>query len=112
AGFRAFYERKTRIPSDLSLFPGSRETLLALHERYNLYLVTSGSLETQKEKIRILGIRDIFKDIRCVDINKGERKSSAFAAIMNITRSPPERHLSIGNRVDTDIAEARLLAWK
>lgn len=110
AGLRSFYDRK--IETDISLFPGARETLSELRKRYDLYLVTSGTPSTQQEKIRILEIGDYFKQIICVDITKNERKYAAFASIMRMTGSNPERHLSIGNRIDTDIAEARMLNWK
>lgn len=110
AGFRAFYERK--VDTDISLLPGARETLAELRHRYDLYLVTSGTPTTQYEKIRILDIAGYFKEIICVDLTKDERKYSAFTKIMRATGSEPECHLSIGNRIDTDIAEARLLNWK
>ncbi|MES2855591.1 MAG: HAD family hydrolase [Bdellovibrionota bacterium] len=42
----------------------------------------------------------------------GERKSQAFAAIMRGTGLPPDRFLSIGNRLDTDVSEAKRLGWK
>jgi len=110
AGLRSFYDRK--IETDISLFPGVKETLSELRNRYDLYLVTSGTPSTQEEKIRILEIADYFKQVIFVDITKNERKYTAFATIMRATGSKPEHHLSIGNRIDTDIAEARLLNWK
>jgi putative hydrolase of the HAD superfamily len=77
-----------------------------------LNLVTAGHPATQEEKIRILGIRPLFTRIIVVDPSIGERKGSAFSEIMRESRKPPARHLSIGNRVETDIAEARSLGWK
>ena len=109
-GFHAFYNRK--VESDISLFPRVKEMLVQLRAKYKLYLVTSGSRPTQEEKIRHLGLRDYFVDIKCVDLASGQRKIDAFAAIMFATKSPPPRHLSIGNRIDTDVAEARRLGWK
>lgn len=112
AGIDAFYNRKDRINPKISLFPHALTMLRTMKTRYSLHLVTSGSPETQNEKIRILGIRELFQSIHCVDTLKNERKFSAFSAIMRATNAPPEHHLSIGNRIDTDIAEARRLNWK
>ena len=109
-GFHAFYNRKVEI--DISLIPGVRELLLELSLGYRLFLVTSGAKATQAEKIRILNIRDFFVSIQIVDPSHGETKGEAFLQIMRATGDEPERYLSIGNRIDTDIAEARALGWR
>lgn len=109
-GFHSFYNR--RVETNISLFPGARELLIRLYGTYSLHLVTSGSRATQEEKIRILGIAGYFKSISHVDPSRSERKKDAFAKIMEETQSPPGRYLSMGNRVDTDVAEARAIGWK
>jgi len=109
-GFHSFYNR--RVETNISLFAGARELLIRLYGNYGLHLVTSGSRATQEEKIRILGIAAYFKSIGHVDPSRGERKKNAFAKIMEETGCPPERYLSVGNRVDTDVAEARAIGWK
>lgn len=109
-GFHSFYNR--RVETNICLIPGVRELLVKLYGSYVLHLVTSGSRVTQEEKIRILGISAYFKSIGHVDPSRGERKKTSFARIMEETHCPPARHLSIGNRVDTDIADARAIGWK
>jgi len=109
-GYRAFYNRK--VETDIALFPGAREMLAELKNRYALHLVTSGSRPTQEEKIRILEISDFFKTISHVDPTQNQRKQDAFNEIVKLAPAPPERFLSIGNRIDTDISEARALGWK
>lgn len=109
-GYDAFYDRT--IDGGLTLPKGVREMLERLHEKYSLHLVTSGVPRTQQEKIDVLGLRPYFDSITIVDSSRGETKSDAFARIMKSTRALPTRHLSIGNRVDTDISEARALGWQ
>lgn len=109
-GFHAFYNR--RVESDIHLFSGAREMLIALHSKYGLHLVTSGARSTQEEKIRLLGISQLFDSVGHVDPSRGQCKRDAFAKIMSETGRSPARYLSVGNRIDSDIAEARELGWK
>jgi FMN phosphatase YigB (HAD superfamily) len=109
-GFHAFYNR--RVESTITLFPQMREILVALHKTYGIHLVTAGNRATQEEKIRILKIHDLFDGIHHVDPSRGEFKRDAFHKIMTKTACPPKRYLSVGNRIDSDIAEAKLLGWK
>lgn len=109
-GFQSFYNRK--VEPDITLFRGARELLGRLKSHYGLHLVTSGSRATQEEKIRILDIADLFDNILHVDPSQGARKRDAFRQVMKLTGSPPSRYLSVGNRIDTDIGEARELGWQ
>jgi 2-haloacid dehalogenase len=111
-GYSAFYNRK--VESDIALFPGAREMLIELSQRYPLYLVTAGTKTTQEEKIEILKIAEYFKSISHVDPSQGQRKSEAFAAIHSRGdghNPSPSSYLSIGNRIDSDIADAKRLGW-
>ena len=111
AGYMAFHNR--RVETNIALFPGALEMLRKLRSKsYGLHLVTSGHQPTQREKVRILGLDEIFLDIQYVDPMKRERKNDAFRQIMAATRASPEKHLSIGNRLDTDIGPARELGWR
>ncbi len=109
-GFHAFYNRK--VESTISMFPKMREMLLDLHKNYGIHLVTAGNRATQDEKIRILKISNLFDGIYHIDPSRGEFKRDAFNRIMSKTACPPEQYLSIGNRIDSDIAEAKALGWK
>ena len=109
-GYKAFYNRE--VESDISLFPGAREMLVSLRKTYSLHLVTAGHRPTQEAKIRILGLEPVFTSISHVDPAAGERKGMAFERIMSAHGGSPNRYLSIGNRIDTDISEARRLGWR
>lgn len=105
AGLEAFYRRD--IDSNISLFPGADQLLSDLGRRYSLHLVTAGDRATQARKVAILGLEPRFRSIHYVEPARGERKQAAFTAIIHGTGSAPATHLSIGNRLDTDIAEAK-----
>lgn len=109
AGFTAFYSRN--VESNIALRTGVSELLEKLEKKYLLYLVTAGNPETQMQKIRHLKFADRFKRIFLVDPSRGETKQEAFRSIMELHGNTPEKYLSIGNRVDTDIAEAKELGW-
>lgn len=109
-GYDAFHVRK--VETDIELFPGTRELLYGLRDRYGMHLVTAGNRATQEQKIRILGIEDLFAEIRHVDPSKGETKQSAFEGIMRTAGGEPSRYLSVGNRLDTDVADAKRLGWR
>ena len=111
AGNHAFYNRK--VEEDINVFPGVLDLLAGLRaDGYHLHLVTQGHRPTQEEKIRILKIGRAFESIHHVDPSKGERKRDAFAKIMEQTGAAASNHLSIGNRIDTDISEAKEIGWK
>ncbi len=110
AGHRAFHDRA--VERDISLFAGTRDLLRDLRTKYRLSLVTAGAPGTQQEKIDILKINDSFDEILIVNILRGETKGQAFKRIQDTHGGVPERYLSIGNRLETDIAPAKRLGWK
>ena len=112
AGYKGFYNRQ--VEPDISLAPDVEEMLAELKKRYPLYLVTAGHRPTQEAKIRILKMENYFpiQNIFHIDPSKSEFKGQAFAKIASQSDSAPENFLSIGNRVDTDIGEARKLGWR
>ncbi|MES2963991.1 MAG: HAD family hydrolase [Bdellovibrionota bacterium] len=109
-GSDAFYNR--RVSGELSLFRGAREMLRELKSRYELHLVTAGQEKTQHSKIEALNLGEIFQSIHVIDYRTGRRKGDAFAAIQHYSKLAPDLHLSIGNRLDSDIADAKRLGWK
>ena len=110
AGFKAFYDRK--VETTISLFPGLRDTLRDLRASYGLHLVTAGHPATQEEKLKILEMHALFDSITIVNTFSSETKRQAFEQIARNTEKPAERYISIGNRLDTDIAPAKELGWK
>lgn len=109
SGFRAFYDRK--VESDIALFAGAREMLHALRDRYSIHLVTAGHPDTQEEKLEILKIKPLFETVSIVNTFSNEQKYDAFERIQSLTGQEPARHLSVGNRLDTDLAPAKRLGW-
>lgn len=95
------------IPGILPLMMGAAENLSRLQGQYNLYLVTMGSFETQAEKIRALQIEKFFKKIYILNGFIGERKESAFADILKNETHEAKELLSIGNRLSSEIRDAK-----
>ncbi|WP_413558784.1 HAD hydrolase-like protein [Bdellovibrio sp. HCB209] len=97
------------VPTVLPLLAGATENLLHLQEQYNLYLVTMGSHDAQVKKIQALGIEKFFKKIYILNGFIGERKESAFADILSREGHSSEELLSIGNRLSSEIRDAKKL---
>ncbi|MCM2280360.1 MAG: HAD family hydrolase [Bdellovibrionaceae bacterium] len=109
AGFRAFHQRD--VGPEVALFDGAQSLLEHLERLYTLYLVTSGNEATQKQKVALLGIERCFTRVIYVDPRRGQTKLDAFREIMRMEGGEPGTFLSVGNRVDTDIATAKELGW-
>lgn len=98
-----------QVPETLPLLPGSLENLEKLKLRYNLFLVTMGSHETQVKKIKALGIEGHFKKIYILNGFIGEKKDSAFKHILDSEGHHPQELLSIGNRLSSEIRDGKRL---
>ena len=109
-GYKGFYNREVEM--DISISEDVLAMLEDLKTRYNLHLVTAGHRPTQESKVRILKIEYLFQTIHYVDPIKNEHKGQAFKKIATQFKAPAASHLSIGNRVDTDIGEARKIGWR
>lgn len=96
-----------QIPETLPLLPGALENLKILQQRYELFLVTMGSLPAQQKKIAALGIAPYFKEIFIIDGFKGEKKESAFRTIIQKNNLVPYQLLSIGNRLSSEIRDGK-----
>lgn len=107
AAIEAFYNPP--VPDKLDLLPGALENLRSLQKKYSLYLVTMGTQKAQTLKIEALGIRALFK--KCYILNGfiGERKEQAFRDILQTEKHTPEKLLSIGNRLSSEIRDAKTL---
>lgn len=107
AGEKAFLDRE--VEKDIFLFPETFEILQVLQGPYKLFLVTSGTPATQKQKVELLGLDPFFQEIFYVDLLRGETKKTAFQNILQKYSVPAEACLSIGNRIDHEIREAKEL---
>ncbi|WP_413943432.1 HAD hydrolase-like protein [Bdellovibrio sp. HCB-162] len=95
------------VPAHLPMLPYSLENLENLKSRYNLFLVTMGSYESQVKKIKALGIESHFKKIYILNGFVGEKKNSAFLDILRLERHQPHELLSIGNRLSSEIRDGK-----
>jgi FMN phosphatase YigB (HAD superfamily) len=109
-GQKAFFERN--VNETIALFDGADEVLENLQGKYKLYMVTAGNLATQMQKIRKLHIESFFQNIFYIDPSQGMKKGDAFKALLDTHSYLPEEYLSIGNRADHEIAEAKDLKMK
>jgi putative hydrolase of the HAD superfamily len=108
-GYHVFHERE--VPEEIELFPGAADLLASLKTQYVLHLVTSGTRPTQERKIEILKIAHFFQSIHHVDPSRGQRKREAFSQIQSQRETVPQKCLSVGNRLDSEIADAKELGW-
>lgn len=99
----AFYQR---IQEPLPLLPGARENLEALKKKYRLILLTQGHVESQNHKVDSTGVRSLFENVWIVDPTTTDTKFTYFSRLAEALPAN-ETFLSIGNRVSTDIREAK-----
>lgn len=109
AGTPAF---ESRIREPLPPMPGAVANLEKLRQKYELYLVTQGRVEFQRQKIASLGIGGYFRECFVFAPGPGHSKGRYFAEILRRTGKPPAHHLSVGNRRATDLREAKALGYQ
>lgn len=98
---------KPEIPENLIPFPDALRNILRLKSKYAIYLVTSGDFSTQTKKINSMKITDIFKKVFIVDSLRNQKKSNAFIEIIENERITPIELLSFGNRLSSEIRDAK-----
>ncbi len=90
------------------LFPDTMDSIKALKKMdYKLFLVTFGNRKTQKEKIRVLGLEEIFNEIIITDNPAG--KEECFKKILTRYHLEPEQVLCVGDKIKDEIAVGRKL---
>ncbi len=100
------------------LTDGAFELLKWTKANSTLHLVTSGDSTVQTAKINRLGIGDFFETIQIVEARpsppngKGPKYEAFLRTSEKYSDVPANGFLSIGNRVDTDLGEAKLLDWR
>lgn len=99
----AFYKR---IQEPLPLMQGALENLQRLKENYRLILLTQGHVESQNHKVNSTGIRGFFSEVWIVDPTTPDTKHTYFSRLAE-SLPKTEQFLSIGNRLSTDIREAK-----
>ncbi len=110
-GFAAFHNRE--IKEKIFLFDNVQSMLEELREIYDLYLVTMGNPSTQKKKVGLLNIGLNFSEIIYVNVATDKNKIAAFQHILDSEpKLSPESHLAVGNRIDSEIRDAKSLGMQ
>lgn len=109
--------RTPSIPQKLPLRFGGKEILDHIlfkipNRTISLFLVTQGEIKTQIKKVEAMGIVEYFKRIYYVEPLSGESKEQCFREILNENKLTPDRVLSIGNRLDNEIAMSKKLGMR
>lgn len=110
AGIQAFYNPP--LPETISLLPGALENIKILKNKYSLFLITSGAVNTQQEKVKRAHLSEHFKKCFFVDGFKKERKRQAFLEIVKMMGCENHHLLSIGNRLSQEIHDAKEMGAK
>jgi putative hydrolase of the HAD superfamily len=99
-------------PKRSTLFPGAKELLADLTERYKLHIITNGFEEVQHLKLASSGIQDHF-DLVLTSERAGARKPDPriFAAALKHTKARAEESMMIGDSVPADMEGARGAGW-
>ena len=105
SAIKCFY--KPEVPKNLAPFQDALANILELKSHYSIYLVTSGDFETQTKKIHSMKIEHLFQDIYIVDSLKNEKKTNAFLKIITKQKIMPAELLSFGNRLSSEIRDAK-----
>ncbi len=107
AGMVAYHNVKL---TQMYLFPRTREMLMWLVKRkYKLVLITKGRPIKQWEKIIRLNIKQYFNLIMVVDDKQS--KEYFYKKALKKLKLKPKHVLSVGNRVDTDIAASNKVGF-
>ena len=97
-----------RIKKPLPLMEGALENLITLSKNYTLALLTYGHVPSQQQKAKSLGIEHLFKHLCFADPALEETKLSYFKKLIKSEGLRKDELLSVGNRITTDIREAKM----
>lgn len=95
-------------PAKTHLFPGTLEVLEYLNEKYALYILTNGFIETQERKLKNSGIDKFFIKIfssELIGYNKPNKKIFTYA--INYLNAKKAECIVIGDDLVTDIKGAK-----
>jgi len=122
AGVDAPYERIARAFDDLvdhsqvEPLPGAIEAVEYATDRYPTALLTNGGEETQRTKLRALGLEGAFDAHVFGDPDRGLKPDPApFEAVLAELDRPADRALKVGDSVEADVRGANAVgmhsAW-
>jgi len=90
------------IKSHLPLMLGALDNLRYLKSKYELILLTNGDEKIQKQKIESLSIKNFFSQTIICPSSDYKSKTDFFKQLVH------KNFISIGNRITTDLAPAKL----
>jgi len=110
AGVEAPYERLASAfeaqidPAAVDPLPGAIEAVEWVTERYPTALLTDGAPDTQRAKLRSLGVADAFDVAVFGDPERGLKPEPApFEAMLDALETTPERTLYVGDDPVADV---------
>lgn len=104
--------RAPPLPETLEPRAGGLDILEKASKQFPLFLVTQGDIDVQMNKVDRLQIIPFFKHVYYIDPFANENKLKAFSAILSHWQFDPQKVLSIGNRLDNEIALSKSLGMK
>jgi putative hydrolase of the HAD superfamily len=89
-------------------FPGAAPVLEQLMKRYHLAMLTNGTPDLQREKIKKAGLEDYFQVIVVSgEIGVGKPNSQIFRVVLEKLNISPESAVMVGDNLDRDISGAK-----
>jgi len=97
-----------RYESELDIrmkpFPDVERTLENLKNRYRLHIATAGPPESQRKKLKVLGLEAYFEKIFISgELNKKKATGELFKHILGVLNCKPDEILVIGDSYEMDI---------
>jgi putative hydrolase of the HAD superfamily len=97
-----------RVSRKTNLFPGVRETLTYLKEKFSLYIITNGFVEIQTNKLESSSLSQYFKRIFMAEATGFQKPDKRFFyhALSSVNAKKSES-IMVGDDLEADIIGAR-----
>ena len=93
-----------RTPRKSKLLPGAREIIVALAQKYPLYVLTNGFSDVQEIKVAGSGLKDYFQEVITSEEAKAKKPDAAFFQFaLNQANCLPQEALMIGDHETIDV---------
>lgn len=100
-------------PYQTELFPGTKEVLNQLSEKYQLHIITNGFKEIQAIKLENSGIRSYFDVIVCSEVvGKNKPAPDVFHYAMKNAKAEAKHSVMIGDDYLVDVVGAENVGMK
>ena len=98
------------VQPKIKLYEGIEEILLKLNRKYKLGLLTNGNVKTQKNKVMLLNIENLFDEIlyaRELGDNNEKPNTMAYRVLLDRLGIPSKNAICIGDNPYTDFIGAK-----